>query len=453
MKAKIPRIMFASTSSGSGKTTITIAVLKSLMNNGLNVAAFKTGPDYIDPMFHSRILGAKSRNLDLFMLNENTCKYLLAKNSIGADISVLEGVMGYYDGLGINSTSASSYNLANVTKTPVILVVNCKGAALSIAALIKGFKEFKIDSNIKGVILNNLSQHLYTMYKEMIESNVDIKVVGFLPNIEECKIQSRHLGLITADEIEDLHNKIDILGEKAEKCINIDEIVKISTKVDDIEYKEPTIKKVSNVNIAIARDKAFCFYYQDSLELLEDLGANIQYFSPLKDKSLPECDGLILGGGYPEIYAKALSENITMKQSIKNAIDNKLPCIAECGGFMYLLDDLKDKEGTLYKMVGAIKGTSFMTNKLSRFGYITLKSNTNNLLGKCGEQINAHEFHHSDSINNGNTFMAKKPSTGKTWDCINSSKTLFAGYPHIHFWSNVDFATRFIKNCGRQKSE
>ena len=447
MKAKIPRIMFAGTNSGSGKTTITCAILKALINSGLKPTAFKCGPDYIDPMFHTEVIGTKSRNLDLFMLSEDVCKYLLVKNAAGSDVSVIEGVMGYYDGVGGNNTDFSSYHLSKVTKTPCVLIVNCEGASLSLAAIVKGFAEFKPDSNIRGVILNKLPKYLYKAYKEMIEKETGIQVVGFFPDVIECSIESRHLGLITAAEISDLQHKISVLAEQALKSIDINALIEIANKAEDIDYKEINIQKYCEVRIAVAKDKAFCFYYEDSLELLESMGAKIIYFSPLEDKVLPICDGLILGGGYPEIYAKSLSENKEMLNSIKSALSKKLPCIAECGGFMYLLKSITTKQEEVYNMVGVLGGNAYMTEKLSRFGYITLKSNCDSLLANIGEEILAHEFHYSDSTVNGNSYTAIKPISGKQWSCINASEFLHAGYPHIHLWGNINLAKKFIEKC------
>jgi cobyrinic acid a,c-diamide synthase len=439
--------MFAACNSGGGKTTITCAVLRALKQRGLNPAAFKCGPDYIDPMFHSEVVGVKSRNLDLFMLSEKVCRYLLAKNSADAQIAILEGVMGYYDGLGGSTIVASSYHLAAVTNTPVILVVDCRGSSLSLAALIKGFMEFRPDSDIKGVILNNLAAKLYPVYKEMIEREAAVKVVGYFPRLNECTLGSRHLGLITASEVRDLQAKIDILAGQAQNTIDMDMLLTIAQQAPDIEYQEYPIAQRADITVAVAKDSAFCFYYQDSLELLERMGAKIQYFSPLVDTTLPECDGLILGGGYPELYAEQLAKNTAMRQSIKRALDHGLPCIAECGGFMYLQQSLTDQQGNGYSMVGSLPGEARMTTKLNRFGYVTLVAQEDNLLCRRGEKINAHEFHYADSSANGSSFQAVKPVGGRQWACVQAAENLYAGYPHLHLWGNMDFAASFIDKC------
>ena len=404
---KLPRFMLAAPASGSGKTTLTCAVLKALMNKGLKTAAFKSGPDYIDPMFHSRVIGTKSRNMDLFMLPEETAKYLLAKNGKDCDIAVLEGAMGFFDGMG-TTLKGSAYDLARLTQTPVILVVNAKGAALSIAAMIEGFKNFRKDVNVAGAVLNNVTAMSYLFYKEAIEKETGIPLLGYMPHMENCNFESRHLGLVTAGEINGLQEIINTLA---------------------------------------AYDKAFCFYYQDALELLESLGAELVYFSPLEDKKLPECDGLYLGGGYPELYAKVLQDNLSMRASIKNAVDSGLPCIAECGGFMYLMKAFRDKNGHVYDWAGVVDGETYMTQKLNRFGYVVLTAKRDNLLCKKGGQINGHEFHYSDSTNNGDTFAVAKASGTKAWEAVYTTPNLYAGYPHIHLWGNTEFAVNFVKAC------
>ncbi|MGE4588760.1 MAG: cobyrinate a,c-diamide synthase [Acidaminococcaceae bacterium] len=450
MEIRVPRFMIAAPNSGSGKTTVTCGILKALINLKYQPAAFKAGPDYIDPMFHSRVVGTKSRNLDLFMLGKDTCRYLLAKNSKDAKVSVLEGVMGYYDGVGTKG-DCSAYSLAKETETPVILVVDAKGASLSLAPLIKGFLNFRSDSNIQGVILNNITPMTFAYYKDAIEEETGVPLLGYMPKMENCGFESRHLGLITAEEINDLQTIVERLAKQALETINIDALIEIARKAAPLEITAPAIPYIGNVKIAVAQDKAFCFYYQDSLDLLCEMGAEIVPFSPLKDLKVPNCDGLILGGGYPELYAKELSENKNMLVSIKKYIQDKKPCLAECGGFMYLLDQYIDDENQVWQWVGAIKGEVQMTRKLKRFGYITLEAQTDNVLAKKGEKINAHEFHYSDSTANGEGFLATKSTSAARWECINADDNLCAGYPHMHFYGNINFAENFIRACYNNK--
>ncbi len=444
---KTARIMIAGTGSGCGKTTVTCGILNALVNRGVRTSAFKCGPDYIDPMFHTEITGIKSRNLDTFLLGDNNLKYLLNKNSVGNDISVIEGVMGFYDGLG-NDGRHSSYSISRLTGTPVVLVVNPKGMALSIAAIINGFRDFMPENNIKGVIINSVSPGLYQMYKPMIEEKTGIRVLGFLPPMPEAVIESRHLGLVTAEEIKDIRKKLNIMAKNAEEFIDIDALMGLAQTAGAMEYNKVSVRKKYACNIAVAKDKAFCFYYEDSLELLREMGAELTYFSPLEDKSLPEnIQGLILGGGYPELYAEKLSSNKTMLKSIKDTLSEGLPTYAECGGFMYLQQSISDKQNNKYPMTGVLDGNSTMCERLTRFGYTTLTAKEDNLFCKKGESINAHEFHYSDSNNNGNGFESVKPEGKRKWECIFASDTLFAGYPHIHFYGNTKFAESFLQKC------
>lgn len=443
------RVMIAGTGSGCGKTTVTCGILKALINRNIKAAAFKCGPDYIDPMFHTEIIGTESRNLDTFLCGENPVKYLFAKNSKMADISVVEGVMGFYDGLG-NDESYSSHAISKLTGTPAVLVVNAKGMSLSIAAMIKGYADFK-PNNIKGVIINAVSPGIYPMYKQMIEEHTGLKVLGFLPRLPEAVIESRHLGLVTAGEIEDLQKKLSMLAYNVEKYIDMDGLLELAETAPPLEYESIDAGNANEkypCNIAVAKDSAFCFYYRDSLELLENMGAKLTYFSPLQDKALPEnISGLILGGGYPELYAKELSKNKSMLMDIKQAINKGIPTYAECGGFMYLQQAIIDADGNKNPMVGVIEGNSTFQNKLSRFGYAAMRANRDNLFCLKGESINVHEFHYYDSDNNGSGFEAFKPHSGKRWSCVFATDTLLAGYPHMHFYGNMDFAKRFVQKC------
>jgi len=440
MHCNIKRVMIAGTKSGSGKTTIVCGILKALKNRGLNPCSFKCGPDYIDTMFHKKAINVVSNNIDSFMVSEKYLKYLFAKNSIGFDISIIEGVMGFYDGLSDNSGKASSNDISIIIDAPVIIVVDCKGMApLSCCAIIQGFKNFR-KNKIKACILNNVSKMTFNNYKDIIEKNVNIDVIGYMPAMADISILSRNLGLIMPNEIKDIKNKIEVIAEQVNKSVDLDYIINLSN-CKSFACDDVAINKICNgIKVAIAYDDAFCFYYNDNFELIKKLGAEIVFFSPINDNKLPDdINAVIIGGGYPELYLRQLSENISMLNSIKNFVLNGGKCIAECGGFMYLHEEIEN-----YKMVGVIRGRCFMTKKLNRFGYITLKSKNDNIMCSKGEIINAHEFHYSDSDNNGEDFKAVKV-TGRQWDCIIANKNLFAGYPHINYWGNINFITNFIK--------
>jgi cobyrinic acid a,c-diamide synthase len=436
--------MISAVSSNSGKTTVTAAILKAFKIRENKVASFKAGPDYIDPMFHSRIIKIPSRNLDKFMIGENNCRYILGKSSEGMDISVIEGVMGYYDGIGAN-TSCSTYELAVALNCPVVLVINPSSMAASVAAIIHGFKSFRENSNIKGVILNNVSDAMFGYYKKIIELNTDVKVYGYMTPLSNCKLESRHLGLITAEEIGNLESIIEELGEQALKTIDLEGLYSLALSSGSLEYKEPNINYIGKTKIAVAYDKAFCFYYEDNLNILEQMGAEIIKFSPLKDNELPKgIGGLYIGGGYPELYIEELSENKSMLDDIRKKITDGVPTFAECGGYMYLMDSFTDKQGKLFSLVGALEGNSYITESLKRFGYITLISQNNNLMCNAGESINGHEFHYSDSNHTGDAFLAVKPESNKSWNAVIADATRFMGYPHINFMGNIKFAENFV---------
>ena len=449
MEAAIPRIVLAGTNSGCGKTTVSCAVLQAFVNRGCRVGAFKCGPDYIDPMFHSSIIGAKSANLDPYFFNPDTLNYLLLRNGADRDLSIIEGVMGFYDGLSLSSAKASTYEVAQVTKSPVVLVVDARGASLSVLAVISGFMDFLPDSGICGVILNRCTAATYRMLGEAILSRFcdRVKPLGFLPRIPESVLESRHLGLITAAEVHDLREKLSRLAAQAEETIDLEGLVQLANAAPPVASREITLRHFDEpVRIAVAKDKAFCFYYEDSLQALRDSGADLVEFSPLEDASLPDgIHGMYLGGGYPELYTEQLSANTAMLASIRAALERGLPCIAECGGFMYLTERI----GT-YPMVGYLPGACFDTGKLTRFGYVRLKAKHDCMLCAAGEEIPGHEFHHWDCEHTGNGFTANKES-GKHWDCVVSTDRLYAGFPHFHFFANPAFAANFYETCLKEK--
>ena len=446
-----PRLMLAAASSGSGKTTIACAILQALTRMGEHPVSFKCGPDYIDPMFHRQVLGVPSRNLDLFFSDEATAAYLLQKNSENFSLAFIEGVMGYYDGIA-TTTEASSWQLAKATQTPVVLVLNCKGMSVSIAAQLGGYLSYQPDSQIKGVILNQVSKSIYPEIKALIEQRYDVAVCGYMPKMSDCSLESRHLGLVTAEEIGDLQQRLEKLGEQAMQTIDLPLLLKIAAQapalaVPAVQLPAPN---PTPLRIGVARDKAFSFYYADNLELLEQLGAQLVEFSPLHDPQLPDdLDGLLLGGGYPELYADTLSQNRTLMAQIKASLQNGLPCIAECGGFQYLCEQLEGADSKSYPMVGFLPGSSFRTPSLRRFGYVRLTAQKDNLLCKKGEGFAAHEFHYWDSQHCGNGCIAQKPCRRSSWECVVCDENFWAGYPHLYFYANVQMAKNFLNRCNR----
>ena len=442
MANNAPRIMIAGTGSGCGKTTVTLAVLRAMQRRNIPLAAFKCGPDYIDPMFHKAVLGIPSRNLDLFFISEREVRGQIVRSIPQNGIGVIEGVMGFYDGVSGATDTASAAHLARETGTPAILVVRPKGQSLSLAAMLSGFRNFA-ENTLCGVILNEISDTMYPFYRDIVQKS-GLKVLGYLPSVPEAEIPDRHLGLVTADELKDLNYRLDLLADAAENRIDIEQILKISRTAsqlsDDSEKISPVTKKP--VRVAVARDKAFCFYYEDNFEVLRNLGAELVEFSPISDSCIPEnTDGLYLGGGYPELHITELSNNVKMRNSIKNAIEKGLPTIAECGGFLYLHEHLEGAE-----MVGVVRGNAVLTKKLQPFGYVTLTAQDDNMLSACGGQIRAHEFHYAKSENNGHDFVAEKPN-GRKWPCVHTTKSLYAGFPHLFLRASIDFPEKFVRAC------
>ncbi len=450
---KKPRIMFAAPSSGSGKTLITCGILQLLVNRGFHVASFKCGPDYIDPMFHTKVIGTDSGNLDTWFGDEETVRYLFCRTARKADISVLEGVMGFYDGVAGISLQASSYDVARTVDAPVVLIVNTKGMSLSVLPLIQGFLDFKADAPVQGVILNQMTKSMYGEMKEQIESKLGVRVYGYVPKVEDCVIESRHLGLVTPGEISDLRERLQKLAGILEETLDVEGLLRLAESAQEMESVSTSVvvdARVGTPVIGVARDEAFCFYYKDNLELLEELGANLCYFSPIHDEKLPEeLDGLLLGGGYPELYAQQLSENKSMLTSVRERIREGLPFLAECGGFMYLHRKMEDMNGNVWPMADVIDGEVFRTRRLGRFGYIELTANREQVFCSAGEKIRGHEFHYFDSTANGDSFHAAKPLRKRSWDCIHAGENFAAGFPHLYYYSNPDFAKRFVACCER----
>ena len=453
-QCKVPRILLGAAASGSGKTLLTCGLLQALKNRKLQVASFKCGPDYIDPMFHSRVIGTKSRNLDSFFADEDTVRYLLEKNARDCEISVIEGVMGYYDGLAGISPKASAYDVAKITKTPAVLIVNAKGMSLSAAAFIKGFVEYQEDSQIRGVILNQVSPMMYPRLKQIIEEELSIKVYGYVPVVKDCVLESRHLGLVMPEEIVDLQQKLMELAEILEKSVDIDGLLELAEHAEELPVQESPVAYHTGrkIRIALAKDEAFCFFYQDNLELLEEMGAELVPFSPIHDKKLPEhIDGMLFHGGYPELYAKKLSENKEMLAAVCAAVQTGIPYMAECGGFMYLHQEMEDMEGHSWPMAGVIHGKSWRTPRLTRFGYITLEDGT--CFGEHVGAIRAHEFHYFDSDRCGEAYTAKKPLSSRSWKCIHSDGQGMSGFPHMYYYSNLRVPEQFLRACEERKAE
>ena len=461
-----PRIMLAAPKSGSGKTLLTCGLLEVLRRRGLNPIACKCGPDYIDPMFHRYVLGIPGRNLDsFFMPAEGVRKVLVdAVREEQAGIAVLEGVMGYYDGLGGTETSASSWEIAEITDTPAILVLDCKGASLSAAAMASGFLHFRKKSHIAGVILNRVSSMYYERLAAAVEEASGLPVLGYLPESEEYRMESRHLGLFLPGEIDRLRERIGRLADQMEKSIAVERVLEVAgmlplrienkekEKAENESMEAESIAKfpacqeqkvTSRVRIGVARDEAFCFYYQENFRLLEQMGAELVYFSPLRDKKIPDrVDGLLFGGGYPENYARELAKNAAMRESIRRSIAAGMPFLAECGGFLYLHRTLEGSDGKHWEMAGVYPFDAYRTNRLRRFGYVRL-------LTSSGQEIHGHEFHYWESEDPGTDWEAVKPTGNRSWRCIHEKGGQIGGFPHLYYASCPDFLRKWLDVCAK----
>ena len=445
-----PRLLIAAPSSSSGKTTVTCSLLMALQNLGLRPLAAKCGPDYVDPIFHRQVLGVPSCNVDLFFLSPERVRALLAyrMEEHQADITIIEGVMGYYDGIA-GGSDASSWHVATATETPVILVVDAKGMALSVAAQIAGYQHFRTPSHLAGVLLNHCSSSLYALLAPMIEAETGLTVFGYVPHMEQAQFSSRHLGL-NIDENQNIAKRIAMLATEIARTIRLDDLLDVAASAPALTDTWNWPARITDIRprIAVAHDEAFCFCYPENMDTLQALGAELTYFSPLHDTNLPPgTQGVYLVGGYPELRAAKLSENTPMLLALRKAFQAGIPTIAECGGFMYLHSALEAPDGTFYPQVGAIPGRAFATQKLQRFGYATLHTENESPLLPKGYSWPVHEFHYWDSDYPGHACLATKPASSRSWNCMVARDTLLAGFPHHYFPACPEVASRFVQHA------
>ena len=439
------QFLLAAPRSGSGKTTMTCALLMALKRRGCAPCAFKSGPDYIDPMFHRAVLGVESRNLDLFFSAPETVRTLYAKGAAGHGAAVCEGAMGFYDGLGGVSDRASAWHLADTLGLPVLLVVEPKGQSLTLAAELKGLDSFRTPSHIAGILLNNCTARMHALLAPMLEEETGLPVLGFLPKLPEAVIGSRHLGLYTAAEVENLQQKLALLADAVEEHIDWPRLLALCEKEPPVLPVQPETPP-ARVRIAVAQDEAFCFTYAETLEAFRDAGAEVVFFSPLRDTALPEnIGGLYLPGGYPELYARQLSENCALRAAIRDAVQEGLPTAAECGGFLYLGQALEGTDGKVYPMAGVLPGSGHNAGRLVRFGYAVMTAKAGSMLFHAGEALPVHEFHHWDSSENGTDFSVCKTEK-RQWECGFANAHLYAGFPHL-YWAGTALPRRFVQTA------
>ncbi|EPP2125071.1 cobyrinate a,c-diamide synthase [Listeria monocytogenes] len=445
------KILIAAASSGTGKTTVTLGIMHALKKRGLRVQPFKVGPDYIDTNYHQAITGVASINLDSFLIDDDAMlAALFEKHGQSADISVIEGVMGLFDGLGIDRDNSSTSFIAKYTKTPVILVVDGKAISTSAAAIVDGFNRFDPELTIAGVIINRVaSENHFSLIKGAIERYTDVPVLGYLPKNAAVALPERHLGLVPKEEMTELETKWELLGDLIAEHVDLDRLLAISKTGAELTVHPPEIQvpDFSGMRVAYALDAAFHFYYQDNLDFIRSTGATLIPFSPLEEREVPDADFIYIGGGFPEVFAEQLAKNKSMRESILAAHEQGKPIYAECGGLMYLGSSL-EMEAESYEMVGVFDGVSKMTTRLRKFGYCIAEPLEDTLLGKKGTAIRGHEFHHSVFETNEPTRMKlTKKRDGeivKEWYGGYQKGNTFASYLHIHFYQNLSIITHMF---------
>ncbi len=457
----IPRILIAAPKSGSGKTLFTCGLLKLLKDEGNSPVAFKCGPDYIDPLFHKRVLGIESYNLDSFFMNATQ----LNKNLLRAKgaMAVIEGVMGIYDGLGVDSVKGSCYEMALLTNTPILLIVDAHGAGRSIISVIKGILTDDDKKLIRGVVLNRISAGFYAKLSPVLKDEIEqafpyVSILGGIPNDPALKIGSRHLGLDISAPDPQVISGIERMAELIKQYVDREHILKadrqsihqFSCSGDNLatsgEPQHDTMEQPQPV-LAVAWDEAFCFYYRDNLDMFEQQGITVKYFSPIHDKALPKDScGILLGGGYPELYLKELSGNVSMLTSIRNAVNDGMPSLAECGGFMYLHKNVSDIEGIDHKLVGVIDGECRYTGKSVRFGYMEIAEAEDDSpdIAKLLKGMKGHEFHYYESSANKGYCTAQKPDGSKKWNCMCGGTVSLWGFPHFYYPSAPECIRYFV---------
>lgn len=446
------RIVIAGTGSGVGKTTLTIGIMSALSKRGLSVQGFKCGPDYIDPSYHTAVTERVSRNLDSWMLSHERVLDIFRHGNRDADISIIEGVMGFFDGKSPETNEGSTAEISIITKSPVLLVVNCESMARSAAAIVKGFQLFAEGPNIVGVIANKVgSEGHFQLVKKAIEQECHIPVIGYLKQDVDIEIPERHLGLIPSIERGELTPLFDKMGDLVLETIDIDKLLELAVAEPIIEKNKSSLfekKQNKMTRIAVAKDAAFNFYYPENLEILEANGAEMVYFSPLANEKLPDVDGLYIGGGFPEEFALDLESNVKTKETILKAIKAGLPTLAECGGFMYLTESIETTEQKTYQMMGIIPGKIKMHSYLQALGYREISGLNDNFI--LTDQIGrGHEFHYSSFLANENELSHAYETKGLRG--VNKEGylkyNLVAGYTHLHFGSNPKIVENWIRKC------
>ena len=444
-----PALVVAGTHSGSGKTTVTLAILAALARRGVRVQGFKVGPDFIDPGHHAAITGRPGRNLDTWLMGPEALASSYRRATLGADLAVIEGVMGLFDGRGATDEAGSTADLARLWKLPVTLVVDARGLARSIAPMVRGFAQFDPAVEVVGAIANRVGgpRHYPEYLAPALRSETNVEALGYLSRADALTIPSRHLGLTTADEFRPGSAFVDALADAAETGLDLDRLLALARPPRLGEGLAKAPPPATSRRVALARDAAFCFHYEDNFDLLRDAGAEVVPFSPLADAALPEgAELLLLGGGYPELFAGQLAENAPMRAAIRRFHDDGGPILAECGGLMACCRELRDLQGRAFPMWGLIPARVAMRDRFAALGYVEIETISPTALGPPGTVLRGHEFHYSalePLAPLSHATRLNRPGLPPKPDAI-AIGGLLAGYAHAHFASNPEVASRLV---------
>lgn len=459
----IPRILIAATHSGAGKTSFTLGLLSVFRKRGLDVQAFKAGPDYIDPALHTALTQRPSRNLDTRLMSQRCVVELFLRNARGADLALVEGVMGYYDGVETGQRSGSTASLARILRLPVLLLIDVRGMSSSAAATALGFLRYGKTPRIKGFLLNKVgSQRHYGMTRRAIEEATGLPVLGYLPKDDSLSLAERHLGLVDPHGSDSFWSTVDRLQEATERFVDIDGLLTIARSAPELKAVSSLLfppeeahrqKQEAAVRIAVARDEAFSFYYEDNLDLLRRFGAELVFFSPLKDRQLPSgIGGLYLGGGYPELHVQEINANADMRQAIRDAAEKGIPILAECGGFMYLLEEIEGTGGMRAPGAGVFRGRSVMGKRRAALGYYDAEVLEDCIIARKGSHLVGHAFHwssiESPEQSANPALLLSRDGAAPVADGMIRGE-IFASYVHFHFATHPGAARRFVAHCRR----
>ena len=448
----------AGPSSGAGKTTVTLGVMAALKRRGLIVQPFKCGPDFINPGHHRRVCGRPSRNLDGWMLTAERNRGLFSRHANTADVSVVEGMMGLFDGVRGPSSAGSTAEMASILNLPVVLVVDASTMAASAAALVHGFATFNPRIRLAGVVFNRVgSASHYGLLAEAVSRAARVPTLGYLPANDRLRIPERYLGLITADEDGLSDEALTYLAELVERHIDLNRLLDVAGAIASPVDEPAASTRRPPVRIGVARDRAFCFYYEDNLDALEAAGATLVAFSPMTESALPdELDALYFGGGYPELWAECLSANHSMRGAVARFIDAGRPTYAECGGLMYLSQAIRGRDGRTSPMVGALPFSVTMTDRLQRFGYVEIVLARDGWLGTAGAVLRGQSFHCSalgePAAEVAHAYQARCTLTGALEAEGFTVGSVLASYVHIHFLSHPSIAAAFCAHVVRERA-